>query len=167
MTRAIFKYIIAVAMLLTLCSLVTAMGRKEAKERKAPPAPAEIRQGIQGKVEIWEGNFMPMIDKSKGRNQIKPGIHRRVRLHEPVKISESGAGARRDTILTRLVKETLTDSSGQFVMPTEPGTYSIFVEDEGGWYYNGFNGEGIQGEVTVKPQEVSTILIKITTKATF
>src|SRR3989339_1488787 len=30
---------------------------------------AAVKQGITGRVEIWEGNFMPMIDKQNTNNK--------------------------------------------------------------------------------------------------
>jgi hypothetical protein len=65
------------------------------------------------------------------------------------------------------VAETLCDNDGRFFIPLPPGDYSVFVEEEGGWYFNGWNGEGVQGGVTVEPDKRIEILIKITTKATF
>jgi hypothetical protein len=126
----------------------------------------EIKQGVKGRVEVWEGNFMPMVDKNSSNNKITPGAGRRVRLHEPVKAGGIPA-AKRETIPTPVIAEVMADSAGRFVMAAAPGTYSIFVEDSGGWYNNGWNDQGIQGAVTVKPDSVTEVLVKITTKATF
>jgi len=146
-----------------------AMGRKEAPDKKAnaPATATEIKTGVRGRVEVWQGNFMPMVEPSKTRGQITPGINRRVRLHEPVRMNEGTAGVQKDSIRTPLIAEAVTDSTGLFFIPALPGNYSIFVDNEGGWYYNGFDGKGVQGAVTVWPDSVSEILIKITGKATF
>ncbi len=127
----------------------------------------QLKQGIRGRVEIWEGNFMPMVDKSSSNNKITPGAGRRVRLHEPLKVGGGIASSKHETIPTPIVAEVMADSAGRFAMAAAPGSYSIFVEDSGGWYNNGWNDQGIQGAVTVKPDSVSEVLIKITNKATF
>jgi hypothetical protein len=159
--------VLAVA-LLTLTALVMAMGSKEAPERKSHAADSTaVRQGISGRVEIWEGNFMPMVDPVKAAKQVRPAIGRRVRAHLPVKMDGSLATAKRDSIPTALVAETVTDSSGAFFMPTPAGSYSVFVEEAEGWYFNGWNGDGIQGAVTVDSGKSGEILIKITTKAIY
>jgi hypothetical protein len=107
------------------------------------------------------------VDKNSANHKITPGAGRRVRVHEPLKIEGGLASAKRETIPTAVVAEVMADSAGHFAIPLAPGTYSIFVEDSGGWYYNGWNEQGIQGAVTVKPDSISDVLIKITTKATF
>jgi hypothetical protein len=154
--------------LLSLAALSLAMGSKQAREKKLHAADSALaRQGIAGRVEIWEGNFMPMIDPAKFRSQIHPGVGRRVRAYLPVNVEGGLVSARRDTVASPMVAETVCDSAGVFFVPTPTGTYSVFVEENNGWYYNGFNGEGIQGAVTVDSGKTATIVIKITTKATF
>ena len=125
------------------------------------------RQGISGKVEIWEGNFMPMVDSAKVRGQIKPGAGRRVRAYLPVKMQNNMATAKLDSVPTPMVAETTADSAGKFFMPTPVGTYSVFVEENHGWYANGWNGQGIQGAVTVNSGKTADVLIKVTTKAVY
>lgn len=149
-----------VAMLI-LAASVMGMGRKEAKNQDAPPAPIS---GVTGKVEIWEGNFMPPVDISVRSKQIKPGAGLRVRLHEPVK-GLSGVSA--DSIETTLVAESLCDENGIFTIPAKAGTYSLFVEDGTSWYANGWNSDGVQGAVIVEPMKMTEVLIKNTRKATF
>jgi hypothetical protein len=147
----------SIVLVLALAAVALSMGRKE--------APAT---GIRGNVEIWEGNFMPVISPGTSGGKIIPGAGRRVRAHEPVHVSAQGlAQARRDTVTTPLVAETVCDSAGHFFLAVPPGTYSVFVEENGGWYYNGWNGEGIQGAVTVPRDSIAAVVIKITTKATF
>lgn len=163
MTRRILPFVCAA---LICAAAALAMGRKQAVEEPVPP-PAALTQGVAGKVEIWEGNFMPMMEPARGGGTITPGADLRVRLHEPVYIAGGLAAARRDSVAALLVAETVTDANGHFAIAAAPGLYSIFVEQNGGWYYNGFNGDGVQGAVTVAPDSVADVLIKVTTKATF
>lgn len=147
------------AMLLMAAS-VLGMGRKEAKNQDPPPAPIS---GVTGTVEIWEGNFMPMIDKDRRDKQIRPGSGLRVRLHEPVK---GAGGPTLDSVATALIGEAVCDDHGRFTIPAQAGLYSIFVEDSGGWYANGWDGDGVQGPVTVEPMKMTEIVIKNMRKAT-
>lgn len=158
------KFIRVIA-LFCVAAAALGMGRKEAPEREEhPPKPV---QGVSGRVEIWEGDFMPMVDPKSPNHSVTPGAGRHVRLHEPLRMSGGMAAARHDSIPTPLVGEAVCGDDGAFFLAVRPGVYSIFVEDEGGWYFNGFNGEGIQGAVTVEEGQVTDVLIKVTSKATF
>ncbi len=154
--------------LFVAAGLLFGMGRKEAKEQTAEPVKdiATVKQGVAGRVEIWEGNFMPMVDPAKVRGQITPGAGRRVRIYEPVKATSGSLTSIRDSIPAPVVAEVVCDSVGQFFVPLETGDYSVFVEESGGWYFNGFDGKGVQGAVSVAPDSVSPMVIKITLKAT-
>jgi len=160
--------LIPVVFVLSLAVVALPMGRKEAPAQKSVPVSALPATGIRGRVEIWEGNFMPMIAPGRSGGTITPGAGRRVRALEPVRLTAQGlAQARRDTVNTPLIAETVCDSAGHFFLAVPPGTYSVFVEERGGWYYNGWNGEGVQGAVIVSPDSAAAIVIKITAKATF
>jgi hypothetical protein len=141
---------------------VWAKGSREAPETTVEPA---FSQGIEGRVEIWEGNFMPMTDPKSAQNSKTPGAGLRVRLHEPVKMSS--ANALLPEVPTPMVAETTTDADGKFILKAAPGSYSIFVEENDGWYYNGWDGQGVQGAVEVLPDQNTSIVIKVTTNATF
>lgn len=160
MKRGVFLFL---AFLFASLSL-WAMGNREAP----PPAKTlAVEQGVAGKVEIWEGNFMPMIGGNRS-GKITPAAGRRVRIHEPFNAIETGTTtAIRDTIPTPLIAEGYTDTTGQFLISLEVGTYSIFVEDNNGWYFNGWDGEGFQGLFQVDSGRVTTMDIRITKKAVF
>jgi hypothetical protein len=168
--RTVVKVTFLSLFALLLSADAFALGRKEAPP-KSSSASADtamaVREGITGRVEIWEGNFMPVVEPSKRSGQITPGAGRRVRVHEPVVIGGGLAPDRRDSVATALVAESVCDSLGEFFLAVPPGKYSIFVEEDGGWYYNGFDGEGVQGAVTVDSSQVTEIVIKVTRKATF
>jgi hypothetical protein len=160
--------LILIVVMAALAVLALAMGSKEAREKKVHPEDStSAQQGIAGKVEILEGNFMPMVSPSKVKGQTHPGLNRRVRAYLPVKMEGGMASALRDSIPTAMVAETVTDSAGAFFMPTPPGTFSVFVEENHGWYFNGWSGDGVQGEVTVDSGKTAIITIKVTTKATY
>jgi len=141
-----------------------AMGKREVSRTAKP---LSVEQGIAGKVEVWEGNFMPMVGGPPSGKKT-PAASRRVRVHEPFNSMEAGGAiAIRDTIPTALVAETRTDSTGGFFIPLEVGTYSIFVEEEEGWYSNSWNGQGFQGIITIDSSKITKMDIRITTKAVF
>jgi hypothetical protein len=158
------KHWIAILLIGLLCApILQAMGHKQ----KADKPRAGITQGVRGRVEIWEGDFMPMSDSHGARGKILPGAGRRVRVYESLKAAGGNVSAKLDSVPSVVIAETVCDSSGHFEMVVPPGRYSIFAEEKGGWYFNGWSGDGTQGAVTVEPQKVSEILIKITNKATF
>ena len=151
---------IKILAMLVMAVSALGMGRKEAKNQDAP-APIS---GVTGKVEIWEGNFMPPIDSGSRDKQVKPGAGLLVRLYEPVK---GLPGAMVDSISTPMVAETTCDDKGMFTIPAKAGTYSLFIQEGNSWYANGWDGEGVQGAVVVEPMKMTEVLIKNTRKATF
>ena len=161
----------ALALILSLSAMTGTMCCKRTRTTADPKTELAganaVTTGITGRVEVWEGNFMPLIAPERRQNQIKPAVARRVRVYQPVHIEGGLADAKRDTIPTPLVAETVTDSSGHFAVSVASGTYSIFAEENGGWYNNGWSEKGIQGEVTVTEGKTTDVVIKITTKATF
>ncbi|MBU0691979.1 carboxypeptidase-like regulatory domain-containing protein [bacterium] len=159
----LFQRSLFLALACLAAAAVFAMGSKEAPETTVEDGPA---QGIAGQVEIWEGNFMPMTDSNSAQNSKTPGAGLRIRVHAPVKMG-GAASATLMEVPTPLIAETMTDESGKFFVEVEPGMYSVFVEENGGWYFNGWNGEGIQGAAEVLPGEQTTVNIRVTTNATF
>jgi len=110
---------------------------------------------------------MPMVN-GPPRGKITPAAGRRVRVHEPLNVLETGSAvALHDTILTARIAETRTDTAGQYFLPLPVGRYSVFVEEEDGWYFNGWNGEGFQGLTQIDSGKVTIQDIRITTKAVF
>ncbi|MBI5059749.1 hypothetical protein HZB60_08220 [candidate division KSB1 bacterium] len=143
--------------LLSLTALSFAMGKKEKAD-----------SGIRGKVEIWEGNFMPMTDPNSASNKIKPGAGRVVRVFAAVKAeSEEVRQIRAGEDGPAVIKEIVCNEQGEFIVNLPPGKYSVFVEEGQGWYSNSIDGAGVQGAVTVEPGKLAELTIKITSKATF
>ncbi len=144
---------------LSLTMMASGMGRKEKVKTM-------LQTGVKGKVEIWEGNFMPMVDPKGGGGKVNPGSGRKVRLYEPVQM-QGMAKPLQNEIPARLVAETTCDDKGEFTLEVPAGKYSVFVEEGEGWYNNGFDGDGIQGAITVEEGKLTDTTIKVTTKATF
>lgn len=152
-----------IVIVMAMTALLFAMGDRESKNQ-SPSTPAAPASGVTGKIEIWEGNFMPMIDKEERDKQIRPGANLKVRLHEP---ATGLLGTVVATVPTPVVAEAVSDENGLFTIPAREGKYSLFIEDKNGWYANGWDGDGVQGAVVVEPMKMTEVLIKNTTKATF
>jgi hypothetical protein len=148
-------------MLAGITALAMALGSKEAPEKTQEPP-----QGVTGKVEIWKGDFMPKTDPNSSSHSVTPAAGRTVRLYEPVETPGLTQAVLPDVPMP-MVAETTTDENGEFYLPVKPGTYSIFVKVKDGWYFNGWNGKGVQGAVTVESGKNTNVLIKVTTDATF
>lgn len=129
-----------------------------------------VTQGIRGEVLWVEGNQMPGADSSTG--VIKP-VSREVHIYEPVSESDAvEATDRKDAyavyskIETTLVATTTSNESGLFEVALEPGSYSVFVEDEGDWFCNSMTAEGLC-VVTVLADEATSYAIRIDYAASY
>jgi len=93
-----------------------------------------ISQGLYGRVVVYKGNCMPGAGECKISHP-----SRRVFIREPAtdeQISES--------YLVRsvgLVATTTADKDGFYEVSLVPGTYSVFVEDDGKEYCGFFGGQ--------------------------
>lgn len=122
-----------------------------------------IKQGVWGDVWFWSGDFMPV-----GRGEICQ-VKREVFVYELTKRNE--AEQIDDTsfytaIHTKLVTVMASDSDGFFQIELEPGNYSLFIKEDGRFYSNLFNEDGIF-PVTIESDHVSEVRFDITYKATF
>ncbi|WPP50124.1 N-acetylmuramoyl-L-alanine amidase [Catalinimonas niigatensis] len=130
----------------------------------------DIRQGIQGQV-IWlEGNLMPSIREEgdpSPATQAK-GVQRTVYIYELTSreeaVYEDGFFSE---IQENLVKQLETDPQGYFSIPLDTGQYSLLVKEEKGLYANLFDGAGNIQPVSVYPDSVSRIEIKVDYKAVY
>jgi len=131
-----------------------------------PPRNSEkvtIEQGIWGDVWFWSGDFMPV-----GRGEICQVI-RKVLIYELTTdedVEKVDYSPFYTKIHTKLVTTVYSDSRGFFQIELKPGTYSIFIEENGKYYSNLYSSQGIF-PVTVKSGELSEIRFDITYEATF
>jgi len=122
-----------------------------------------IEQGVWGDVWFWSGDFMPI-----GRGEICQ-VKRKVLVYELTTfndVEQSGHTPFYSEINTNLVTTIESDRDGFFQIELEPGTYSLFVQEDGGYYSNLYTSEGIF-PVTIEPGKVSEVRFDITYKATF
>lgn len=99
-----------------------------------------IKQGVWGDVWFWSGNFMP-----PGRGEICQVI-RKVLVYELTtkeEVDKVGYTPFYTAIHTKLIASVNSDVTGFFELKLEPGTYSLFVEEDDNYYSNLYNSQGI------------------------
>ena len=125
-----------------------------------------IDEGVWGTLEFWEGDFMPSIPHHSGNRY---AVEREVLIYEAVywNTAKRVEASFYDSIPTPLVTTVNSDHQGFFQAKLSPGTYSIFVRENGLLYQNLTSGSGYIGEVVVQSQAVTEYDFDITYKATF
>lgn len=125
----------------------------------------EISEGIRGRVEIWEGDFMP---PSTGKiYYAKKTILIFHKTHLKDATPESGSSTFYTALSTPLVDSVISDKAGYFSKRLPPGEYSLFVREKGIFYANMMDGEGFILPVKVEKGKVSEVNIRIDYKATY
>lgn len=122
-----------------------------------------IKQGVWGDVWFWSGNFMP-----EGRGEICQ-VKRKVYVYELTTLNEVEQIVYTpfySAINTKLVTIVESDNEGFFQIELEPGKYSLFVKEDGKFYSNLFNSDGIF-PVNIKSDNVIEVRFDITYKAVF
>lgn len=100
---------------------------------------SDSKQGISGYILIEKGNRMPSPDKPADSPK---GLKTQVFIHEVTSLSQvkpSETPGLYSLINTPLIASTTTDSTGFFTISLEPGSYSVFVKYQDGFYANWFN----------------------------
>ena len=100
-----------------------------------------IKQGVFGKVTLFEGNCMPGAGGCK-----ESRVSRTIYIREPITM-----GLLKNVSLywentTNLIKQIKSNAEGFYEVDLPPGNYSILVDDNGKEYCNSFgqNGEVCQ-----------------------
>lgn len=122
-----------------------------------------IEQGLWGDVWFWSGNFMP-----PGHGEICQ-VTRKVLIYELTTmddVEKDGHAPFYTAIHTKLIASVTSENNGFFQIELEPGTYSIFVQEDGRYYANLFYPEGIN-PITIKPNELSELRFDITYEAAY
>ncbi|MCB2231164.1 carboxypeptidase-like regulatory domain-containing protein [bacterium] len=148
--------------------IVALVGCSSESELQTPfiPGPG---QGVEGMVVFWEGDFMPLIPENQSQGRLIP-VERTLAVFEAANfddvVGSPSNGGFYSEVHTRLVAMTTSDEEGRYDLSLAPGTYSVFVLENGYYYANGSDGEAIQ-PVTVERDRISTLNIDITYEATF
>ena len=120
---------------------------------------------IYGNVVERYGNWMPILDPNDPSHGYRP-IVRDVYVFEYTKISDFDSVTRHmcsthfpiSSIPKQLVARTTPDSAGFYVIPLAPGTYSVFLLDEGRMYCH--TGDGWGGMCPVTVDSVGSVVRK-------
>ncbi len=128
-----------------------------------------IDQGVWGRIEFWEGDFMPGPRPPKGTVRF---VQRPVFVFEKTHFRDVVPDRKLGPIFyteiyTNLIANTESNSNGYFQVSLPEGSYSLFVQEQGRYYANGGDGQGYILPVTVTKGSVKRLDIRIDYKATF
>ena len=115
-------------------------------------------QGIEGIVYIVSGNHMPAKGMKTAPPNGAPGIT--VCIFEQTHISQVsriGQSAWYSAVHTKLLQETITDSTGSFRLQLPAGHYSIFTKRKGMYYANRFDTNNNIAPVEVFPEKITRV----------
>ena len=127
-------------------------------------------QGIQGQVFWIEGNQMPQVlEEGKiSDREGKKGVKRTLRIHELTHINQARLGdALFGDIETPLVAEVETDEEGKFSVELPAGKYSVFTEEENGYFANIFDLDSFINPLEVQNGKWTQADILINYQATY
>jgi hypothetical protein len=122
-----------------------------------------IEQGVWGDVWFWSGNFMP-----PGRGEICQVV-RKVLVYELTTredVDKVDYTPFYTAIHTKLISSVVSDNLGFFQIELEPGTYSLFVQEDNEYYSNLYSSQGIF-PVTIESGKVSEVRFDITYEAVY
>ena len=139
------------------------------KTRRVPPDNHEIvtiTQGIWGNVWLYQGDFMPSPDGSRGT--ITPVV-RELWIFTPTLVSETTpvGGTRFTEIHSTLITKVNSQTNGFYQIALPSGRYSVFVREDSTYYANWFDGEGYISQVKVVQDSVTKFQVDLTYNTVF
>ena len=108
----------------------------------SPDKPADSPKGLKTQVFIHEVTSLSQVKPSE-----TPGLY--------------------SLINTPLIASTTSDSTGFFTISLEPGSYSVFVKYQDGFYANWFNEKNQVAPVVVTEGAFTKINLKVSIGATY
>jgi len=115
-----------------------------------------ISEGIWGTITRRDGNCMPVVDSAHTTCKEIPA-QRSVYVYEYTTIKDINGSMKNFTAPATQLKAVIkTDAEGFYELKIAPGTYSIFVEENGTFYAGYGDGNGGLNPVTVIAGQVST-----------
>lgn len=125
-----------------------------------------LRQGVQGRVLLYQGDHMPDPDGAGGT--MAP-VSRLVYLFELTHITQAKEvePCFYSSVDRILVASVWSGADGRFQIEARPGRYSIFVKEKGLFYANRLDGGGYIMPVVVREGRVAEVEIEITHGAAF
>ncbi len=129
--------------------LFISCSRKENDEIQRSPT---ITRGVYGQVLERYGDWQPLYDPNDNSRGYRPLV-REVYVYEYTKIQDFEGiyycNYPADKMPKPLVTTTTSEEDGFYQIPLEPGTYSLFVLEEGCMYANGGDSYGGIQPVTI------------------
>jgi hypothetical protein len=109
-----------------------------------------ISQGVTGTLTKVEGNCMPPVDQNSCKEY---PVERTLHIFEYTTLDdvEQDSPTTFSSIQTNLVGSVTSDREGFFELTLTKGIYSLFIEENGSFYANGFDGTG-----GIQPFEIGT-----------
>ncbi|RKR81687.1 hypothetical protein BDD43_1837 [Mucilaginibacter gracilis] len=127
--------------------------------------PAQIKQGISGRVYLKKGNQMPSPGIKIGEG--KP-VQTSVWIYNLTTTQQAtDNGGYFTNIQTALVTKAQSNADGYYAIALPVGKYSVFVADNGKLYANRFNGKGEINAIEVKKDSVSHLSLTISVNAVY
>ncbi|MCX2738870.1 hypothetical protein [Pontibacter anaerobius] len=119
-----------------------------------------ITQGIAGTLTLIEGNCMPIIGPNSTCKEYP--VKRKLAIYPYTTLQETVQHeAAFYTINAEPLMEVETDAEGFYQTKLSPGTYSVFIEEKGKLYANGFDGQGGINPVHVDEDVVESLNLRL------
>ncbi len=134
-----------------------------------------VDQGVTGTIIIQEGNCMPHVSEEPEPNPdcIIYTAKRTVYIYEYTTADQVVIDPELDLpyffshVETELVETVSSDADGFFEVALPPGTYSLFILEKDALYANLWDSQGGIQPVTVVPDEMASVVLKISHSAYF
>lgn len=131
----------------------------------------QLKQGIEGYVQEYTGNFMPMKNRNHSPSTPQPKplattiyIYQATNLKDVVQINQSPSYS---AINTKFVTAVKSDSTGYFKINLPAGKYSIFIKHNQNFYANSFDEKNNIALVVVNQNIFTKVTIKADANATY
>ncbi len=125
------------------------------------------KQGIEGKLLVASGNYMPMVGAPPNEPQPLKGT---ILIYEPTNLSQVtriGFTPEYTDIRTKLVASAEADSTGSFIIALPQGNYSLFVKRNNHFYAKLFDSNNNISLFTVEEGKLTRVKITVTTGAVY
>jgi hypothetical protein len=130
------------------------------------------KQGIEGYVREYVGNFMPMLNRNHQPTTPPPPkplattvyIYEATNLKDVIQINHSPSYS---AINTKLIATAQSDAAGYFKVNLSVGKYSLFIKQNGNFYANSFDDKQNIALVIVNEKVFTKVTVKADVNATY
>jgi hypothetical protein len=110
--------------------------------------PSVLESTLSGKVEKWEGNFIPSRNAKGANSKVLP-LKTKVYIFKGKVKSDGNPALDFSPKVHKVYAVVNSDETGVFKVQLPPGEYTVFAEINGKLYRNSFDGEGNFSSVTI------------------